>query len=242
MHHSRKLQAIKILTITFWFSTAVFLLAGCKAAPEPDSGFIKDPEQMQANKDMPFNAIWLENDLNWANYTEILIRPVDTTHLEKMSWWDKASIANESITPQEEAEVLASYMQEEMIKAYTDDPKHYFTVVDTAGPKTLILELALVEVVPTKVWLNTIGYVILGALDFGSTAMEGRLKNHENKIIAKFKDREHGQMAIVSVADLQWYSHSHHTINHWSEKLVAITDSTPGEEISADWTVTLRPW
>jgi hypothetical protein len=107
----------------------------------------------------------------------------------------------------------------------------------------LSVELAIVEVVPTKVWLNAIGYIAIGALSSGTTAFEGRLRDGKtNEVIAEFKDREHGQIDIVSIADLTWYKHSEHTLRIWSEQIAHLCYRAPDEAISPMSTVTLRPW
>ena len=83
-----------------------------------------------------------------------------------------------------------------------------------------MLELALTELVPTRTVLNLAGYVILGIpVDWGTTAIEGRARaGKAGPAIAKFKDREHGQAALVSVADVFWYAHAKHTMDAWAEK------------------------
>jgi len=245
---------MKLLTTALTSSLLVLGIA-CRAEPAPDSGFIENPEQMKADDNMPFNAVWFSPDLKWGKYNKIVIAPVDTTHLEKMDWWDKASLADAVESPEEEVVVLAKYMKEQLTDDFKNDPKKHFTVIEPSSSETpggtpsnidgqtLILETALVEVVPTKVWLNAISYIVVGAIDLGTAAMEGRFRDGATgEVIGKFKDREHGQMSLVSVADLQWYSHAHHIIDHWSEQLVEITDSHPGEIIEANYTVTLRPW
>ena len=142
-----------------------------------------------------------------------------------------------------EAAVLANYFQNDLIKAFSEKLPPDLKVVDAPGKESLIIELALVEVIPTKAWLNTIGYIAVGAVDHGVTAYEGRMRNGVGgAVIAQFKDREFGKTSLFNVEDLTWYGHSKDTIDSWSDEIVAIVHAAPGTEVSPMSTVTLRPW
>lgn len=222
----------------------ILFLVGCRAAAAPDSGFLKNPELLKSDEDLPFDAAWIEDKQDFRDFKTIFIAPVDTQHLEKMDWWDKASLADLSgnFSPKTEAAALASYFSD-ALRSQIGSGGSPLKLVDQPEPDTLVVELAIVEVVPTKVWLNSISYIVAGGVDTGTVAMEGRFRRGaEGQILAKFKDREHGQMSLVSVADLQWYSHAHHIIDDWSDQLYQMITSPPSTKISHSLSVTLRPW
>ena len=126
---------------------------------------------------------------------------------------------------------------------FSDGDDNKYQVVDTPDDQTLIIELAIVEVVPTKVWLNAIGYALLGAVDQGETGFEGRLRDGKTKqVIAEFKDHEYGQFDVVSVRDLEWAAHSRHTIRAWTDDLEKICYRPPDGTVSEMSPVTLMPW
>ena len=130
-----------------------------------------------------------------------------------------------------------------LVEAFKKQIKKSYTIVDTPDTESLRVELAIVEVVPTKLWLNPIGYLALGPPSSGTTAFEGRLRDSaSNQVIAKFKDREYGQMDLVRTADLTWFSHSKYTIKTWSGQIAHICYRAPDESIAPMSTVTLRPW
>ncbi len=226
---------------TLCIALGIGLLAGCRAAPAPDAGFLDQPQLMAKDKTLPFDAAWISSDVNLLSYKKVYVAPVDTTHLLKLDWWDKATIA-----PGDQknwSQQLADYFRQHAIAQFKEGDDNKYQVVDTPDDETLIVELAIVEVIPTKVWLNAIGYALIGALDQGTTAFEGRFRDGRTKeVIAEFKDREHGQLDVISVADLQWSAHSRHTIRIWSEDIERICYRQPGEVISPMSTVTLRPW
>lgn len=217
------------------------ILSGCKAAPAPDAGFIQHPEVLREDDKMPFDAVWFKDGVEFSRFKTVYIAPVDTTHLLKQDWWDKANFGAGDREVQ--AQQLAEYFRNEVKGQFTDADANRYTVVDAPDDDTLIVELAIVEVVPTKVWLNAIGYVFLGALDQGVTAFEGRFKDGKTKeVVAEFKDREFGQMDIVSIADFEWNRHSRHTVEIWGDDLEEVCYVQPGQAIADMSTVTLRPW
>ncbi len=216
-------------------------MTGCRAKALPDAGFVEQPQLLQSNSKIPFNAAWIKDDADLLSYKKVYIAPVDTTHLLKLDWWQKTSL--EPGDQQKWADELANYFRDKMKAQFTDDDPNKYQVVDVPDDQTLIIELAIVEVVPTKIWLNAIGYIVAGALDQGETGFEGRLRDGKTKrVIAEFKDHEYGQMDVVSVRDLEWAGHSRHTLTGWSDELEEICYRQPDEAVSGMSPVTLLPW
>ena len=118
----------------------------------------------------------------------------------------------------------------------------------------LILEAAIVEVVPSKVALNALGYAPFGigltvnavrmvANDTSTCAMEARIRDASTKeIVATVADREAQQLAVVSVRGLTWYSNAETIITQWSQQLVQVANRKPGETVKDVDTFTLKPW
>jgi hypothetical protein len=235
MRYVSILRAFLVVTVGCSF------VAGCRASMAPDAGFIPQPELLNPDARLPFDAVWLQEGVDLRSYKKVFVAPIDTTHLLKLDWWERADI-----TPgdqQQQASKLADYFRDNVIKAFQDDPNKTYQVADAAEPDALLVELAIVEVVPTKVWLNAIGYAVAGALSQGTTAFEGRLKDGKTgRVVAEFKDREYGQLDLVSINDLTWYRHSEHTLRAWSDELVKVCNRTPTEAIAPMSTVTLRMW
>jgi hypothetical protein len=214
---------------------------GCRAKALPDAGFLEKPELVQPNSKLPFNAAWIKDDADLLGYKKVYIAPVDTTHLLKLDWWQKAAIAPGD--QQKWADDLAGYFQDKMKAQFSDSDDNKYQVVDAPDDETLIIELAIVEVVPTKVWLNAIGYAVLGPVDQGETGFEGRLRDGKTKqVIAEFKDHEYGQFDVVSLRDLEWAGHSRHTIRIWTDQLEDICYLPPDGTVSPMSPVTLMPW
>lgn len=218
----------------------VSVAVGCRAKPGLDAGFIQDPQVLQKNEKVPFDRYWANPAVDLRTYSKVYVAPVDTQHLLKQSWWDRATLSNNQ---KDEVNVLAPRFQDSVKAAFKNFEPRTYEVLDAPAPDAMTIELALVELVPTKVWLNAITEVVAGAFDQGSTAFEGRiLDGKTGAVIAEFKDREFGQMSIISLADLEWWAHAKHTLDHWSEQLPEVTNRQPDEDVPNSSTVTLRPW
>lgn len=216
-------------------------VGGCRAAPAPDAGFISDPQNLAPDSKMPFDDVWFKQGIDLASFKTVYIAPIDTTHLLKLDWWDTWALAPGD--EKEQAKSIADYFSQQLSDAFSNNEQKKLQVVSAPQKDSLIVELAITEVVPTKPWLNAIGYIALGPLSQGTTAFEGRFRDGASQaVIAEFKDREYGQMDVVSVADFSWFKHSKHTIGVWSDDLVKICFRAPDESISPMSTVTLRPW
>lgn len=228
------------LAVVALVSTSVSL-SGCPASAAPDAGFLDQPQLMHKDDNLPYDAVWFKEGVDFTKFKTVYVAPVDTTHLLDQDWWDKSNFAPGD--QESQAKELAEYFREQVKNEFIDDDENRYTVVDTAQSDSLIVELAIVEVVPTKIWLNAIGYVLLGALDQGLTAFEGRFRDGEtNEVIAEFKDREYGQIDVVSLADFEWCRHSRHTTEIWSDQMEEVMYIRPGQTVSRMSPVTLRPW
>jgi len=220
------------------------MTSGCYK-PAPDAGFIKTPELLKEDNAFPFQVVWIKEGAELPRYRQIYVAPVDTTHLLKMSWWDRFSFANTttSMKPEVEVRVLAEYAQGEIKNAFKDNQSVPYTLVDIPQKDALCVELSLVEVVPTKVWLNSLSYVIAGALDTGSTAVEGRFRDcATQEVLFRFKDRRAGPYSIVNVKDLLWYGHAKRTIEDWADEIVRVCQKQADGKVSAPFPFTLKPW
>ncbi len=226
-------------------------LAGCagiKAKPARFAGFIPQ-ENLVHLKEVPFHKVWFKEDVDWTRYTEICITPVHTDYLLKMNWWKRAerpaSIKND-------VKKLAEYTEGVLKEAFRDDPKHRFQVVDQPGPATLVGEFALVEVVPSKIFLNTlchmplIGWPVFAIRQVAvksTVAFEARVRDGgTGGIVALLADREAEKMAFFNVQDFTWYGHAQSIIREWADQFVKLANKKDEEVIKDSSPGTLKLW
>jgi hypothetical protein len=120
-------------------------------------------------------------------------------------------------------------------------------LVSKPGPKTLMLQLALVKVVPGKPVMSTLGAIgsvtpvglILLPIKFGanaagdspmkaSVAIEGVVRDATTKeVVATFADREKATTAILNDQDFSSYGNLHEIVDEWAKIIAQIIDKRP---------------
>ena len=224
------------------------LLAGCKAAPIAGAGFA-DYEKMKATADLPFHRAWIDPSVDWHRYRRIRIAEVNIDHLPKMEWARKTG-KQEKV--REDAQKLARYAQEAFERAFREDPLHRLEVTDQTDAETVTLELALVEIIPSKVALNTICYapfvgtaarIFKGWKHRSTVAFEARMRDGATgAVIAQFADREAEKASPLNVKDITWYGHAESILAEWAAQFVRIVNRKPGETVRDSEPFTLKPW
>ena len=224
------------------------LLAGCKAAPLAPVGFV-DETHLTAQPDLPFHRAWIDPAVDWQRYRRIQIADVNIDHLSRMDWVQKTG-RTEKV--KEDAGKLAVYAKQTLERAFREDPARRFEVVDQPDGETIVFEMALVEVIPSKVALNTLGYApfvgsaarLLRGWKYRSmVAFEARLKDGASgETIAQFADREAEKAAFLNVKDVTWYGHAESILAEWSRQFVQVTSRKPGQTIRDSKPFTLKPW
>ena len=224
----------------------------------PDAGFLPEPHRLVEidRNQHPFQRVWVDPAHDRERYSKILIPPVDIDHTIDTSRWSRMSTAS-FFGLEDDVDRLALRLGYKIEEAFRNDPQHRFVVVDDPDAETLILEIALVEVVPNK------SVMALGALaamaappavsvpigtlasraEHGYVAIEGRVRDGESgEIVAMFADRETGKTRVVDLQSLHWYGHAFEIFDEWAEQLVAVANQPLEPGIPDPRPYSLRPW
>jgi hypothetical protein len=243
-------QGIRRKWITVAMASALFV--GCKAAPAPSVGFA-DPKSMKNDPNVPFDRFWHKPGLDWNHYDAIYIEEVNTSYMLQMTTWQKGERQGDI---EKDVHTLAQYTRDAIKKAFREDPKHHFKVFDVPShdEHSVVLEMALIEVVPSKVLLNALGYApfFVGtgltvvrtlANDKSFAAFELRVRDASTgEVIVLAADREAEQFAPVDLRGLTWYSDAEGIIDDWSHQFVKIANAKAGEKIEGSDRFRLLPW
>lgn len=230
-----------------------------KANPAPDSGFLENPEKMQPNRDRaPFDRYWLSPDFVWKRYSKLYVAAVDTQHVFEETLWEKINVR--SIDVKKDIADLAVEFHDDLEQAFRDDPLHHFKVL--GDPKaidadTLVLQSALVELVPDKVGLAILGTAAWAApvaigvpvgtiaafADQGSIAFEMRGRDGATgQVVGMCADREVGPMRVIDVRSMTWYGPAHDIMHEWSSQLVELSNTPKDQQVKHSAYFTLMPW
>jgi hypothetical protein len=228
------------------------------AGPAPDAGFLLQPGRMveRDRSQHPFQRVWVAEHHDRDRYSKIIVAPVEIEHLLEGSWWDKMSTAT-FFGLHDDAERLSGRLQGIVEQAFSDDPNHRFEVTDQPDAQTVILELALVEIVPNKSVMALAALASFGGgpavsspinlvasrAEHGFFAFEGRLRDGATgQVIAMFSDRETAKTRVLDLQSVMWYGHANDIFDEWAEQLVAVTNRPRDPGIPDPTPFSLRPW
>jgi len=235
------------------------LCTGCKAKEADASGFLSQPDLLKQDGTTPFQKTYWNRKYAKTQFTEVYVAPVNTDYIMSQNMWEKASAASINRDQvKKDVQMMADYTRQAFIKAIQEDPKRRYKVVDKVGPQTLILELALTQLVPSKAALQAIGYVtwvpavvrVSGAVSTGSqdtgkgvVAIEGRARDGATgELVAMFADREAPREGIVDLKALNWWAPAKEIIDTWAKQLVHLAQRRPGEVVEDSPTFELLIW
>lgn len=254
------IERLLVLITSFRDSSALLVavvsLGACsilKASPAPDAGFLKSPQKLTSSDRLPFHAVWISEQYKARHqrYENLHIRKVDTSYLMRTGDWQHIRIKS---TEQIKRDVrgLAKRMKRVFEETFRESDKCPFSLIDKPRPHTLLLELAIVELVPTDIVRNAAGNVAgfivpggsLASLGAGGIiAVEGRFVDADTKeVLLMFKDRESDHITPIDLAGLTPYRHAEHHIQAWAEQLVELLAEAPEYAVEEDSPFRLLPW
>jgi len=217
----------------------------------PSEGFLPEPERMTAPKDLyPFDKAWVKPGRDFTRYHELRVAPVTLAYLKPL-----AADAEANLSPREQREAaiqLALYVDESFIKAIVNDQSGRLEIIDHANPNTIIVEVALTELTPSRVTagaaasatpiLSTPGAAAgLQAAQRESIGMETRLRDGANgEIVGMLSDRRIARAAPLNSTALQKWDFANEIVDDWAEEIVAVIEARPGEKVKGGSTFRLK--
>ena len=238
------------------FVFVVLTLTSCafKAEPAPATQFLAGPEKLEQHRERyPFHEIWVSDEYkeNKSQYTKFMIRDVDLDHLMTTGDWKHINVYSED-EMKVKAKELAEYMKESFPEAFSDDYNTMMEYVEKPDENTLVLDVAIVELVPTDVVRNAAGNVVgffvpggglVSAGAGGSIATEGKMYDGETgELLAKFKDRESAKIRPVDLEGLSPFAFAREAIDDWADQTMRLLNTPMEEKVSDVSAVSLAPW
>lgn len=236
--------------------------AGTVIAPPPkvQTNFFVNAEQMvPAPERSPYALNWHEDPELLAalkqRYSQLYVPPVNTEFLEQ----DGRPLTQEAVNS------LASYFRAQFVKAIERDSHGHFKVVDRHDAETLMIELALIKLVPTKSEINVIENVgiifVPGAAPLVAVAnLTGGAAAHEigkgriamamkvtdpatGKLIAEVYDEREDRAALfINFQDFTRFGNAHRIIEDWASEFTGLLNTPESTKISKPWSWGLILW
>lgn len=204
--------------------SGLFLVAGCQMGqvhsalrtdPAPLSGFLPNHRLLARQPDsFPFHYFYLKKNL--PVYENIHIAPVNIQHLRESNGWARFDRLL-SGRLEGDIEELSRFMRRAYIQAFQKaDVRPKLRVVNRRDlPRTLVLETALVGLVPSKAELNALGlagsFIIPGIglvtsfMSSGSITVECRIRDgRTGQVLAMYANTETDPKALLSISGYTW--------------------------------------
>jgi hypothetical protein len=170
-----------------------------------ESGFLKDYSLMKPGKGDEAKMVYFAPDVNWAKYTKVYIKPVEL-------WKSEDPDSKLGKLSKEDQELLVSYFYTALSNSLAKD----YTIVNEAGPDTLVVHGALTEakksrpvsnlvssIVPMGMGLSLVKRVIFGTgLGVGECQVEAEFTDGgTGQLVAEAMDRRAGTKALRTKFD-----------------------------------------
>ena len=221
--------------------------------PAPAAGFIENPERQVNRADLPFQQVWIKPGFDMSAYPELIVAPVNTQYMQRMSWLHRVSSANWLRNVKSDIAELAQYFHNQVVNEFKNDPKQRFQVIEHPAQHkqpALRLELALIEINPSMPVLHALSWVgplgtsaAAGVVNQRRAAFEGRLRDMKTgKVVATFADRDMQDVGPIDLTRLTWYGPAKGIMDRWAKQFVQIANRKPGEAVTDPTPFTLRPF
>jgi len=246
----------KLIVTTFIAVGISYFLTGCQANKADKIVFLKNPGMMKKYDFIPFQKAWKDPNTNLQSYNKIIVEPVYTAKKLQKSDLEKINLDSIFGTEKKKALEFLDYTENAFKKAIDEDSR--LQLVTNPGPNTMILQLALVKVVPGKplvgaaknIPVSKIGLIITPATSAAggtvdgpfqsSVAIEGRfLDSQTKKVIAKFADRQKEKTALFNIRDFSAYGTPQQIVDEWAKLVVLCLNRKPNEKIKKSGNIKL---
>ena len=183
-------------------------------------------------------------------YNSVHIARVDTSRLAQQDWWRSQNSRTQSGVLQRDARKLGKQLESSLAREILAYPGNRLSIASRPGPKTLTLEMAITELVPSKAYWNAgasaAGFVVpgaglLSAAGSGSIAVSGRLRDSTGTV-ATFSDRRSDPLSPINMRSYKWYGGSEENIEIWAKQGAEFLHAAPGSNIKRASAVTLNPF
>jgi len=201
-----------------------------------EAGFLPEPARMAPNSRYPFQASWVQPGIDFHNYSAVMLAPVSLEHLAPPA---PDSGGNISVDNKAAALDAAIFAGDAFARAVQDDPAHRFTAAVRPDAKTIVVEMAIVELTPNHQPASADAFGIptfasaASALTLqtnksgrGTIAMELALRDgHSNQVIAIFADTRRAPLPPGDQKLTAGFGFANEIVGDWMRQTLAMLKS-----------------
>ena len=196
----------------------------------PPTQFLQSTGTPMTNKvkRLPFDHAWHAPDAKFKNYTHLVLKPISMAYLRDDQWKESAS---SMITSREKylefATEVARNWSVSLVNAFRSADNRFILTSDKSQPGTLVLEVAMTEVVFGRPetyaasWAVTGGGIAESAFLAPTMAFELRvLDGATGRVVATAADRRSTRIKLVDFNRFTITKANQEICNEWSRQIM----------------------
>ncbi|MFN4895761.1 MAG: DUF3313 family protein [Pseudomonadota bacterium] len=234
--------------------TALLLMAcAVKERTEPVvDTFLDGAPRESTVADIPFLHAWIAPQPTPIPYRSIYIKPVRTDLLPKDMWLRSRGLAVSSAEEfQKDAEIIARYFRIRLLSELKSTKSQRFLVVDTPDSKSLILEIAITELVLSEPIIRAAALAVpfpgvdlaLSTISDPHVSFAARFTSPDGKtLIATAADRRFPPVRLIDLNKLRARSSAREIIAHWSRQLAQAIQLNEFKNVEGNTWFSILPW
>lgn len=208
-------NAKKSLSFIIFISfLAALFIGGCATKKPQKVGFLSDYSKLRKNPQFDGSYIYVNPNTSLNNYTKFIVKPVQVRLTKK---------AKERDIDPDKLREMSRYTRK---KFATELKKSGYGVVNSRGPGTLILRLALTDVNPARIIANIHPAMIITGVGLGGASGEAEfLDSQTGEVVAAVIESQKGERGFDG---LTRYGNAENVIDRWAKRLVIRMDKEHG--------------
>ncbi len=214
--------------------------------------FLEGAPRESTIADIPFLHAWIAPQQTPIPYTAIYVKPVRTDLIPKDMWLRSRGLA---VSSEEEfkrdADVIARYFRIRLLSELKATSSQRFTIVDTPDERSLILEIALTELVLSEPLIRVAALAVpfpgvdlaLSTITDPHVSFAARFTSPDGKkLIATAADRRFPPVRLIDLNKLRARSSAREIIAHWARQLAQAIQLNEFKKIEGNTWFSILPW
>ena len=202
---------------------SVVVLSSCSRSAPP-TPFVDGVPAMSRDKTTSFQRSWVKPGVSLKDYHKVYVAPTVTEYAEvKWNAYNTRGLFTKNYDDDVKDEGV--YFQQAFASAFTNSKGRDWEVLQQAsrGVNTLKVEAAIVQLTPSRVSLEVVGYLIpvVGALNRIASATEVKISDAKTgELLAVYADRQGTPASPIDLAKLRYYRPHQNIVRNWGRETV----------------------
>lgn len=234
-------------------SPLLLLACAVKERTEPVvETFLEGVPRESSIPDIPFLHSWLAPQETPIPYTHLYVKPVRTDLLPEDMWLRSRGLAVSSREEfQKDADIIARYFRIRLLSELKSTSSQRFTVVEAPDDNSLILEIALTELVLSEPLVRAAALaapfpgvdLAISAISDPHVSFAARFTSPDGmKLIATAADRRFPPIRLIDLNKLRARSSAREIISHWAKQLAQAIQLDEFNKIERNSWFSILPW